>query len=455
MKKITLYIFSLFCFILSCESIDGKIEDLLFDNYYKCYADMECGLGRHCSDEGVCAIECTTDKDCIFSFDDEYIPEGYYCSLCGRCLKKGEKDKKCIAAKDTICENDQTCKDRLSEDYFCGEDGFCIKKCTKDSDCKKLGRGWSCNETNACYRRCICNKDCYFFGWGYECKLPDGISEDKNCNLENPAYGRCVPREGGIDWGTEINYEKESFEYSGIWGWNVNYAVRTTGLPLVSQQDSVSIAYGLAKIIQNARGGISIYLKLCSIRLKNFKEDDSSFEDIAYIVVPDSYADAIPVLINNTDKIYKMEPGRSFQTDTVLDVRGARLPDPLNTPLPDYENLEYVFDQDRDQKPGMTVYVAGVLTGEVYNVQRWWVKYNVKVHDTDRLSGLIDFGSEETIVGASNKIFLTKMKVVPHHQKDRSYFRAIRLKNDADCNTVIEISKNQESFIYFTPHYSE
>ncbi|MGB9601043.1 MAG: hypothetical protein ACPL7I_10865, partial [Myxococcota bacterium] len=121
----------------------------------------------------------------------------------------------------------------------------------------------------------------------------------------------------------------------------------------------------------------------------------------------------------------------------------------------DYENLDYVFDQDRDGHPGMTVFVSGVLTGEVYNVQRWWVRYKVIVKDIDRMSGMIDFNSEESIVGSSNKMFLTRIKVVPHPQSDRSYFRAVRLKADADCETVISLGRDPNSFIYFTPHFSE
>ncbi len=441
--------------LIACESIDGEKTEILRDDYSKCKRDMECGRGRYCSEDGICSIDCNTDKDCVFFFEDKEIEGGYFCSPCGRCLKKGEKDKRCILAKDMPCANDDICKAQLTPDYICSNEGFCVKKCNNDADCRKLGRGYSCGDNKICMRRCFCDKDCYFFGWGYVCQLPEGISEVQNCSADEPVYGECVPREGGINWGTDINFEKESYSYTGIWGWNVNYAVRTTGLPLVSQQDSVSIAYGLAKIIQNSKGGISINLKLCSIRLKNFKEDDSEFDDIAYIIVPDSYSDAIPILINNTERLPRMAAGVKFDTDIFLDIRGARLPDPWNTPLPDFENLNFVYDQDRDTKPGMTVFVSGVLTGEVYNVQRWWVRYHVNVIDTNRMSGLIDFNSEESIVGASNKLFLTKIKVIPHHQSDRSYFRAIRLPNDSDCNTVLELSKDKHSFIYFTPHYSE
>lgn len=448
-----LRLFILLIFFTSCEYVDGTKREFSTENYATCKQDMECGIGRYCSDDGVCSIDCVSSKDCVFYLDED--ENNYECSPCGRCLKKGELDKKCIVARDIPCEDDNTCIDKISNDYICGSEGFCVKKCRKDTDCKKLGRGWLCSNENICTRRCFCDKDCYFFGWGYQCKLPEGILESDNCNSENPVSGECVPREGGIDWGTDVNYEKDSFDYTGIWGWNLNYAVRTTGLPLVSQQDSVSIAYGLAKIIQNSGGGIEINLKLCSIRLKNFKEDDSEFEDLAYIIVPDSYSDSIPILINNVESVPEMQIGSEFVSDILLDVRGAKLPDPWNTPLPDYENLNYVYDQDRDGNPGMTVFVSGVLTGEVYNVQRWWVRYNAKVKDKDRMEGLIDFSSEEAIVGSNNKMFLTKIKVVPHPQSDRSYFRAIRLANDSDCDTVLSLSKDKNSFIYFTPHFSE
>ncbi len=415
--------------------------------------DMDCGKGRYCSMDGICSIDCTTDKDCHFLVRNNGLTENYYCSACGRCLNKEDKDTACIVAKEILCEEDSTCQDQLSNDYFCSDEKLCVKRCSNDTSCKKIGRGWSCGNAGFCIRKCICNKDCYFFGWGYACILPDGVDEKSNCESPTPVYGKCQPREGGIDWGKDINYEKSSFSYTGIWGWNLNYAVRTTGLPLVSQQDSVSIAYGLAKIIQNSKGGITINLKLCSIRLKNFKEDDSEFEDLAYIIVPDSYADSVPIVVNNTDFI--SNENEEIISDIFLDIRGARLPDPWNTPLPDYENLLYAYDQDRDGKPGMTTFVNGILTGEVYNAQRWWVKYHIKRKDRDHLHGLIDFNSEETILGASNKILLTKIKVMRHPQNDRSYFRAQRLNDAADCNTVLELKDKDDSFIKFTPHFEE
>jgi hypothetical protein len=441
--------------VIGCERIDGNRVSFSNEGYYKCIRDMECGIGRYCSNQGICSIDCVSSKDCMYIAEKEGLKGDYYCSACGRCLPVDVRDTNCIISRDVLCRDDEECRYRLSEEYSCSENGLCVKRCSDDKDCKRIGRGWSCGEKGFCSRKCICDKDCYFFGWGYKCLLPEGVDESENCNRETPIYGECVPREGGIDWGKDLNRQKTSFDYVGVWGWNINYAVRTTGLPLVSQQDSVSIAYGLAKIIQNSRNGIDIHLKLCSIRLMNFKEDDSEFEDLAYIIVPDAYSDSIPVLVNSADSVPPMKAGATFDTNIVLDIRGARLPDPWNTPLPDFENTTYAYDQDRDGKIGMTTYVNGILTGEVYNVQRWWAKYHIRVLDRDRMSGLIDFNSEESIVGASNKMFLTKINVVRHPQSDRSYFRALRLPDDTDCKTVLEMKDREDSFLKFTPHYRE
>jgi len=453
--KIFVFLSASFLLATGCEHIDGsKISDSS-EGYYECSKDMECGIGRYCSNQGICSIDCVSSKDCMYIADKEGLSNDFYCSSCGRCLPVGSRDNSCIVARDVLCQTNEECKSRLSNDYSCNENGLCVKKCSSENDCKHIGRGWSCGENGFCSRKCLCDKDCFFFGWGYECMLPEGVSESENCNSEKPIYGECVPREGGIDWGKDLNEQKPSFDYIGVWGWNVNYAVRTTGLPLVSQQDSVSIAYGLAKIIQNSKNGIDIHLKLCSIRLKNFKEDDSEFEDLAYIIVPDAYSDSIPVLINSVNSVPEMKKDSTFDTDIVLDVRGARLPDPWNTPLPDFEDTQYAYDQDRDGKIGMTTFVNGILTGEVYNTQRWWVKYHIKVLSREQMSGLIDFNSEETIVGASNKIFLTKINVVRHPQADRSYFRALRVLEDTDCKTLLEMKDREDSFLKFTPHYKE
>ncbi len=453
--KIRLIIIIILLAISSCERNEGlKISDDTL-GYQSCNFDMECGSGRYCDEiNKVCSIDCVSSKDCVFKLkspDDENI---YECSPCGRCIEKGTKDDKCVITKDIICQTDSECQDAYkSMNYICRK-GYCALKCNSDGDCKKVGRGFYCkSDESVCYRRCFRDLDCYLHGWQYECSLPEGVDKEKNEKAEvgKEVFGECSLREGGIDWGKENNPSKFAFKYQGIWGFMMNTAVRTLHVPLVNSQDTVSNNYILVKIVQKG-DQLVFYEKWCSIELKNFNDENPNWQDLAWMITPDQYTDNIPINIHRVMSVSEMRSGAVMETDRLLEIRGAILENPETDPLPTHYNLEdkRIIDQDRDGKPGMTNIMSGVLTGEVYNVQRWWVKYYINVVDENHLQGLLDHGSEQNIIDANPKSLIYDTESIKHPNERHSYFRALRMPDTASCADVLyEAKKVKGSWLEF------
>ncbi len=375
----------------------------------------------------------------------------YECSPCGRCVLAGEKDKKCIAPEDIMCESDVDCERHSGSSIFACNNGFCTSKCSKNQDCKRFGMGYYCDQNQSvCYRGCEKNEDCYVHGYQYECVFDQNDSDKSNSKIVSPR-GECLPRIGGVDWGNENSPNFAAHSYEGIWGFAFFAAMTIKNVPFINVQDTVLKSFLLVKILQKNED-IEIYKKWCHLEFENFKDNDPEYEDIAKMIIPENYILNMPIakiLVNNPPALVK---GNKFTTDKVNILFGARLNDPLNDPLPDKEHPENQYDDDRDSKPGVTVLLTGIISGEIYNVQRFWTKLNVNVLDADHLHGLIDFSNELSIIDTVPEILYYKPEIEKYFRPERSYFRAQRLKNTSSCKNVLDLSKN--GYLKYEPFYN-
>lgn len=132
--------------------------------------------------------------------------------------------------------------------------------------------------------------------------------------------------------------------------------------------------------------------------------------------------------------------GLRFVRPWVTSVNGARLEDPENEPLPTSAADPRVLDQDGDGKPGLTVRVRvmGLISGEVYVVQRDRSRLSGTVVSPDAVDGLVEWTSEQSVLGASNPFLLggaaARIDPVPEH----SFFRARRIAEATTCADLRE-----------------
>jgi hypothetical protein len=439
---------------------DGAPFDVAALNHTTCATDLDCGPGRYCGPEGSCAIDCVTSKDCVNFLPDPGLANDLTCSLCGRCLPaSAARDSKCLSATDQPCTTSNDCLTAIGTGYSCNTSGYCAKQCQSDTDCTDVGRGWGCGKAGLCVRSCFKDENCYFFGWKYSCNLPMGVDPAMNADSQNPVYGECVLGASVPGFQAATPTSPQSAQYQGIWGWIATAAAQVNGVPVITRLNSVSIHHLLVKITWSGND-LTIQPKWCNDVLQNFNDNDSPPFNLFNVLLPDRNIDSVLVYSFQAHGVPALNTGSAFVTDPMLDIRGAKLKTPATDPLPTYHDIMNMtplaaveWDQDRDGKPGMTAHVTGVYTGDLYQTQRWSATFHASVLDQDHMLGLISGYSDAAILGATDPNLLNDAVTTAHPDPTRSYFRAMRLADDASCLDVIRIANTMGSWLEFQPHF--
>lgn len=109
---------------------------------------------------------------------------------------------------------------------------------------------------------------------------------------------------------------------------------------------------------------------------------------------------------------------------------GANLKNPLRDPLPTGPEDKRVIDQDRDGHPGVTVEISGIVTGQVYVVQRS-KSMLVGQQKGSAFKGSVDFQNEQKVIGASTGLLKRDPGGVP--VPSDSYFVLQKVSSETSC----------------------
>ena len=124
------------------------------------------------------------------------------------------------------------------------------------------------------------------------------------------------------------------------------------------------------------------------------------------------------------------------------------LDDPFNSPIPQTaeeaaipEHADHIYDMDDDGNPGMTMFVAGMVEGEVYAIQRKTVDLEGITLGPDRSVGLADNQYTSVMIGNNNSLLdqSSDGSSEPHPDPKESWYEEIRIEDDADCDRVMEL----------------
>lgn len=121
----------------------------------------------------------------------------------------------------------------------------------------------------------------------------------------------------------------------------------------------------------------------------------------------------------------------------VTDVLGATLGAPLRDDLPTDADHPAVHDEDHDGHPGVTVRIVGPVDGEVYLVQRSWNALRGELSESgDVIRGLVKWGDEQQVVGASSFLLKTNPDARPHPDPEESWFAMKRIAPSTTCDGI-------------------
>jgi len=129
-----------------------------------------------------------------------------------------------------------------------------------------------------------------------------------------------------------------------------------------------------------------------------------------------------------------------FTQNWYTEIRGAILKDPENDPLPIDPDDPRLVDLEGDEHPGMTIQasILGLFTGEGYAVQRYRYRLAGTVFNANIIIGLIDWTSEQTMVGATNPLFMESFSDDTDPDPTKHKFVMIRIDEAWTCETLRE-----------------
>lgn len=177
---------------------------------------------------------------------------------------------------------------------------------------------------------------------------------------------------------------------------------------------------------------LSIVFEPCGV------ESESS-SPLFHVIFPEAFVkymgiDTKPARLESHENTWQL-----FQPRYTI-VRGVRLQDPERDPLPTDPNDPRIFDQDKDGKPGMTIRVSvlGIIEGEIYIIQRDWNSLRSTTLTPALIDGLMEWGSEQVVIGASTPLLASQSESVPDPKRENSYFRTTRIDANMTCAQILK-----------------
>jgi len=260
---------------------------------------------------------------------------------------------------------------------------------------------------------------CVYAGWNQAC------GED----------GFCAQVGDAVDYGPR-DPAHPGDALVGTWGMFFQVATVTHGLPIVGTQPAYSANWVLARLVQSG-DKLRLDLKVCDVDLINFEPAT----ELAFMTFPNTYMPSLAIG-HQTIPLASSAAGTVFDSDPLLEVRGAILADEQTDPLPSFHDegtplWAVAWDQDADNQPGITVLMDGTLRAEIYNCQRWGEVLHGRIYDRDHLGGLMTAHSSQYMLGANPEEVLYHSEVQIHEDPQRTYFRMQRLPELATCDDVL------------------
>ena len=153
-------------------------------------------------------------------------------------------------------------------------------------------------------------------------------------------------------------------------------------------------------------------------------------------VVPDAVPRANP---RTTGDLVFSKDGNElvFERKETASVVGAELRDPLVDRLPTSATDDRVRDSDNDGHPGVTVTIQGLVSGDVYVVQRTRALFR-GTHDVEgHFSGSVLDRSDQAIVGATNDTLADPVPSTPITDPEKNPLELLHVPTPVSCDELV------------------
>lgn len=209
--------------------------------------------------------------------------------------------------------------------------------------------------------------------------------------------------------------------FDGRWVF-VQRMTSVASVPVVGDVEATTTVLSLHDLVDDD-GHLHGQGKICQIEI-------DSGSDLVETIIPIAFRKALPppvvdAQIGLEDGVLKLRQAKR----TV--VVGAKLEDVDGEALPTKPTDPRVFDQDSDERPGVTIRVEGLVSGDMYIVQRSWTKLDGALLTDGSFGGRLSFSTEQVVLDSTSPFLGDPPKSRPLPKK--SWFRIARLDKDATC----------------------
>ncbi len=237
-----------------------------------------------------------------------------------------------------------------------------------------------------------------------------------------------VPHEASTDADTMSGETAQTLpgdpDLSGAWAL-VQEMSGIAEVPMVGQVVRTNRSYAWA-VVTGGQGSFDLEATACAVEI-------DSGTDLVQLLLPDQTIEHLnPVQHHLT---VTMQDGTVHtEGEESIDLRGVRLDDPSAEALPTTADDPRVYDQDNDNRPGITVQATGVVDGQIWVVQRMRSRFLDGRVTVGGVFGLVEWTDEQVPLGADNELLLmTDNSSTPNPDPTTSWFRMVRMNGVSDC----------------------
>lgn len=216
--------------------------------------------------------------------------------------------------------------------------------------------------------------------------------------------------------------------YSGVYLY-IQKTTSITKMPVLADVVATTRAVSIQHLTQDGewlRGSG----RLCDVQMH-------SSSKLVKTILPAAFRRAIPSVVTN-GHLRKVGETLTFMQPKQTLVLGAELASDETDPLPTAPQDPRVRDHDRDGKPGVTVLVSGIVSGEIYLTQRS-TSHLIGRATPGGFRGTIHFTNDQSILDATKGV----LKRNPDAKPDpaRSEFVLRRVDPKLTCSEALRMAR--------------
>lgn len=215
-------------------------------------------------------------------------------------------------------------------------------------------------------------------------------------------------------------------DISGTWGLFSKYFSNAQGV----SGSQITRSYYLQEYTQNG-DELTVTETLCNIEI------DAPDAGTSIRLGP-GFAAAQPQ-VTRAGSIITGIDSYEFSLELTYIARGVELADLENEELPTDPTDPRVQDADNDGNPGLTLLLDGILTGQLFEVQRDFTELTGTQTSADRIEGLANWGSELSYLGSDPEFLLDLVgEALPDSDPSKHTFEIVRLPAGSDCAYILD-----------------